>query len=216
MGVRRIGASRPRTSHPETRPASALGGGIDEASFASRLARSGKALIAAALAGLLLAATASAAQATPPGHFRATPTTYIFPAGLMCTFNLQIAEGPNKEVAHVFSDGRVSLTGSYKVTLTNLDTGATLGVNASGPIFTSATGATREAGPQLFGLLPGDVYAQAGGGVVEAYPQDTLGKKVSASFLYNGTRSLFEQAGSSYDRPKGMNHCVMCKAVSRG
>jgi hypothetical protein len=60
------------------------------------------------------------------------------------------------------------------------------------------------------------VYAQAGGGVVEAYPQDTLGKKVSASFLYNGTRSLFEQAGFSYDRPKGMNHCVMSKAVSRG
>jgi hypothetical protein len=31
-----------------------------------------------------------------------------------------------------------------------------------------------------------DLIAQAGGGVVEAYPQDTGGKKVSASFLYNG------------------------------
>jgi GNAT superfamily N-acetyltransferase len=29
------------------------------------------------------------------------------------------------------------------------------------------------------------LIAQAGGGVVEAYLQDTLGKKVSASFLYN-------------------------------
>ena len=58
-----------------------------------------------------------------------------------------------------------------------------------------------------------DLIAQAGGGVVEAYPQDTPGKKVSASFLYNGTRSLFEQAGFSYDRPKGKNHCVMRRTI---
>ncbi len=61
-----------------------------------------------------------------------------------------------------------------------------------------------------------DLIAQAGGGVVEAYPQDTAGQKVSASFLYNGTRSLFEQAGFSYDRPKGTNHCVMSKTVPPG
>jgi GNAT superfamily N-acetyltransferase len=54
-----------------------------------------------------------------------------------------------------------------------------------------------------------DLIAQAGGGVVEAYPQDTGGQKVSASFLYSVTRSLFEQAGFSYVRHKGKNHCVM-------
>jgi len=32
-----------------------------------------------------------------------------------------------------------------------------------------------------------DLIAQAGGGVVEAYPQDTAGKKISASFLYSAT-----------------------------
>jgi GNAT superfamily N-acetyltransferase len=58
-----------------------------------------------------------------------------------------------------------------------------------------------------------DLIAQAGGGVVEAYPQDTDGKNISASFLYNGTRSLFEEAGFRYDRRKGMNHCVMSKVV---
>jgi hypothetical protein len=63
------------------------------------------------------------------------------------------------------------------------------------------------AGVALEGAL--HLIAQAGGGVVEAYPQDTDGQKVSASFLYNGTRSLFEQAGFSYVRPKGKNHCVM-------
>ncbi len=54
-----------------------------------------------------------------------------------------------------------------------------------------------------------DLIAQAGGGVVEAYPQDTDGQQVSASSLYNGTRNLFEQAGFSYVRPKGKYHCVM-------
>ena len=45
-----------------------------------------------------------------------------------------------------------------------------------------------------------DLIAQAGGGVVEAYPHDTDGQKVSVR--YNGTRILFEQAGLSYLRPR--------------
>ena len=59
-----------------------------------------------------------------------------------------------------------------------------------------------------------DLIAEAGGGVVEAYPQDTDGQKVSASFLYNGTRSLFEKAGFGYERSKGQNHCVTRRTVS--
>jgi GNAT superfamily N-acetyltransferase len=59
-----------------------------------------------------------------------------------------------------------------------------------------------------------DLIGQAGGGVVEAYPQDTQGKKISASFLYNGTRGLFEQAGFTYERPKGKSHCVMTMSVA--
>jgi hypothetical protein len=58
-----------------------------------------------------------------------------------------------------------------------------------------------------------DLIAQAGGGIVEAYPQDTQGTKVSASFLYNGTRTLFEDAGFRYQRPKGKNHTVMRTTV---
>jgi hypothetical protein len=57
------------------------------------------------------------------------------------------------------------------------------------------------------------LIAAAGGGTVEAYPQDTEGRKVSASFLYSVTRSLFEQAGFAYQRPKGKNHCVMLKVI---
>jgi GNAT superfamily N-acetyltransferase len=70
------------------------------------------------------------------------------------------------------------------------------------------------AGVALRGAL--DLIAGAGGGVVEAYPQDTDGQLVSPSILYSGTRSLFEQAGFSYDRPKGKYHCVMSKTVSHG
>src|SRR4029079_17836473 len=60
-----------------------------------------------------------------------------------------------------------------------------------------------------------DLIARAGGGVVEAYPQDTRGATLNASFLYNGTRSQFEKAGFSYERPKGKNNCVMRLTVPR-
>ena len=59
-----------------------------------------------------------------------------------------------------------------------------------------------------------DLIAKEGGGVVQGYPQDLpQGKRISAKFLYNVTRSLYEQTGFSYDRPKGKNHCVMRTTV---
>ena len=54
-----------------------------------------------------------------------------------------------------------------------------------------------------------ELIAAAGGDVVETYPLDTPCKKVSASFLYNATRPMFERAGFTYERPKGKNHCIM-------
>ncbi len=60
-----------------------------------------------------------------------------------------------------------------------------------------------------------DLIAQAGGGVVESYPQDTAtAMKVSSSFLHNGTRTMFERARFTYVRPKGMGHCVVRLAVA--
>jgi len=56
-----------------------------------------------------------------------------------------------------------------------------------------------------------DLIAQTGGGVVEGYPHDTEGKKVSV--LYNGTRSVFERVGFGYVRPKGRRNCVMRTTV---
>jgi GNAT superfamily N-acetyltransferase len=56
-----------------------------------------------------------------------------------------------------------------------------------------------------------DLIAQAGGGLVEAYPHDLTHqtKKMSSSFLYNSTRRLYERLGFSYVRPKGLKNCVM-------
>lgn len=60
-----------------------------------------------------------------------------------------------------------------------------------------------------------DLIAQAGGGRVESYPHDLTDqtKKMSSSFLYNGTRRLYERLGFDYDRPKGLKNCVMVKTV---
>ncbi|MGO1974681.1 MAG: GNAT family N-acetyltransferase [Propionibacteriaceae bacterium] len=57
--------------------------------------------------------------------------------------------------------------------------------------------------------------AQTGGGRVESYPHDLTNqtKKMSSSFLYNGTRRLYERLDFTYDRPKGLKNCVMVKTV---
>lgn len=68
------------------------------------------------------------------------------------------------------------------------------------------------AGVALRGAL--DLIAKAGGGVVEGYPQETPGKRISSTFLYSATSSVFERAGFEYLRHKGKNHCVMRRTVS--
>jgi hypothetical protein len=58
------------------------------------------------------------------------------------------------------------------------------------------------------------LIAAPGGDIVGAYPHDLpLGKKTSASFLYNATRSMHERLGLTYERPKGKGTCVMSKVV---
>lgn len=67
----------------------------------------------------------------------------------------------------------------------------------------------------LWSGCEGDEDARRTDGSI-AYPAtwDTAGRRITASFLYNATRSLFEEAGFSYSRPKGMNHCVMTATVA--
>ena len=57
-----------------------------------------------------------------------------------------------------------------------------------------------------------ELIAQAGGGVVEGYPDDPEGRRVAV--LYNGTRSLFEREGFELVRRKGQRNTVMRKTVA--
>jgi GNAT superfamily N-acetyltransferase len=60
------------------------------------------------------------------------------------------------------------------------------------------------------------LIGRAGGGLVESYPHDLPeGKKTSASFLYNATRSMYERLGFDYQRPKGKGNCVMTLQVPK-
>jgi GNAT superfamily N-acetyltransferase len=54
------------------------------------------------------------------------------------------------------------------------------------------------------------LIAAAGGGRVESYPHDIPpGKKMSSSFIYNSTRTMYERVGFTYERPKGQGNTVM-------
>ena len=56
------------------------------------------------------------------------------------------------------------------------------------------------------------LIAGAGGGLVESYPHDLPpDRKISASFLYNATRRMYERLGFTYQRPKGKGNCVMTR-----
>ncbi|TDD59469.1 GNAT family N-acetyltransferase [Kribbella antibiotica] len=58
-----------------------------------------------------------------------------------------------------------------------------------------------------------DQIAAHGGGVVEGYPHEIGEKRMSNSFVYNGTRTMYEQAGFTFVRPKGLKNTVMRRTV---
>ena len=55
--------------------------------------------------------------------------------------------------------------------------------------------------------------ARLGRGTVESYPEDADGRKVSSSFLHNGTLALFERHGFERTRRLGKHHWVVTKVV---
>jgi GNAT superfamily N-acetyltransferase len=54
-----------------------------------------------------------------------------------------------------------------------------------------------------------DLIADLGGGTVESYPEDTTDRKVSSSFLHNGTVGMFERHGFTRDRRIGKDRWVV-------
>jgi len=59
-----------------------------------------------------------------------------------------------------------------------------------------------------------DLIAQAGGGGVEGYPHIPGERRLSSSFLYNGTKAVYERAGFDFIRPKGLKNTVMRRSVA--
>ncbi|MEO0914560.1 MAG: GNAT family N-acetyltransferase [Pseudomonadota bacterium] len=57
------------------------------------------------------------------------------------------------------------------------------------------------------------LIAEAGSGVVEAYPEDVAGRKVSGSFLWNGTLAMFERMGFARERKIGKHKWVVRREV---
>lgn len=55
--------------------------------------------------------------------------------------------------------------------------------------------------------------ARLGGGLVEGYPEDTGGRAVSGSFLFNGTLSMFEHEGFERSRRIGKNKWVVSRTL---
>ncbi|HWK30377.1 MAG TPA: GNAT family N-acetyltransferase [Solirubrobacter sp.] len=58
-----------------------------------------------------------------------------------------------------------------------------------------------------------EAIERLGGGVVESYPEDAAGRKVSSSFLHNGTVALFERHGFTRVRALGKRHWVVARTV---
>jgi hypothetical protein len=56
--------------------------------------------------------------------------------------------------------------------------------------------------------------ARLGGGTVESYPEDTSGRRVSDTFLYNCRLAMFEGQGFQRHRRLGKNHWVVAKVVA--
>jgi GNAT superfamily N-acetyltransferase len=56
--------------------------------------------------------------------------------------------------------------------------------------------------------------SRLGGGVVESYPEDITGRKVSGSFLNNGTLEMFERHGFARDRKIGKHRWVVTQILS--
>jgi hypothetical protein len=58
-----------------------------------------------------------------------------------------------------------------------------------------------------------DLIARAGGGTVEAFPEDVEGRKVAGSFLWNGTMPIYDRLGFDRVRQIGKFKWLVCRTV---
>lgn len=153
-----------------------------------------RAIAVTVVAGAILAATPSAAQAAKPfripGALTVTSMTFGNPGDISdpCGFPIVVVF-TSREALTFFSSGALLITGSFKVSVTNQGSGKVLAVNASGPGRTDAAGNSSGTGPQIYLLGPDEAL---GGGIylfhgATSFTRDGAG--LIDSITAKGTRS---------------------------
>jgi hypothetical protein len=115
-------------------------------------------VLALAIGLTFLLIAADAAWADKPERFPLGPTDGTLEG--VCPFPVGIEDVQNNQVVKVFSDGRTTIGGGYKLRLTNLSTGKSGVFNAPGTITlipnADGTLTTIGTGRLLFYFLPGE------------------------------------------------------------
>jgi len=118
-----------------------------------------KGLIAIPLALVFALLFVSVASADKPSREPLPAETFTLED--VCSFDVLVEITTNKEFITTFSDGRMLITGAFKVRLTNLDSDESLDLNIPGPgVITENTDGSVTVvshGPWLIWLFPGDL-----------------------------------------------------------
>ena len=104
-------------------------------------------------------AAAQPALAGAPSRDPLPPVHDLIPAGKVCSFPVAVDSVVQNETATLFMNGRLLITGASIERITNVATGKSIVVNASGPIkitFGETFLTARAEGRTLFGLFAGD------------------------------------------------------------
>jgi hypothetical protein len=115
--------------------------------------------LATCIVGLAAAALAGSAAADKPDRGPAPGLPFDFPAGLVCPFAVSGIPTENRQHQTVFANGKVAFNGYFEAQLTNVDTGKSITLNASGAVRVTEAGddvRIQSSGPLIWFLFPGD------------------------------------------------------------
>lgn len=98
----------------------------------------GKCFALLVLVGVLVGS--STALADPPAREPLVVEDFSVPAGAVCSFEVGFEFVSNKQTVTFFGDGRIFITGQFKVRITNLDSGKAITVNAPAPYMIDSSG----------------------------------------------------------------------------
>lgn len=119
-----------------------------------------RSLLVVVVAAFALSISAQPALAGGPSREPVPPFHDLFEAGEVCPFPVAVDSTRQKEIVKTFSDERFFITGASVERITNVTTGKSIVVNASGPIHFRIAGGiltARAEGRTLFSFFPSDL-----------------------------------------------------------